>query len=192
MTTEQFDVTFSGKISDGADLQEVKKRVSKLFNADGVKLDQLFSGQRIVIKKDVDRKTAHRYESALRSAGAECDIRSTSSTGAESFAAAPPAAAVAAPTRIAPEASKASEPSAEATSPPQTEPLGINADQISELVATIAPAGSDLQSEIKVIPEPHYDLSGLDLAPVGSSLGEAKKDAAPRPPDSSGLSLLDQ
>ena len=58
MSDQLFEVAFCGQISDGANLDEVKARVGKMFKADDAKLAQLFSGKRIVIKKNIDQATA--------------------------------------------------------------------------------------------------------------------------------------
>ena len=52
MSDQLFEVAFSGQVSEGASLDDVKARVAKMFNADDAKLAQLFSGKRIVIKPD--------------------------------------------------------------------------------------------------------------------------------------------
>ena len=205
MSNEQFEIAFSGQIREGADLQEVKARIGKMFKADGAKLDRLFSGQRIVIKANVDQQTAQKYQSALLSAGAECEIRSMSTTPAEAVVAAPPAPAVEAqpvarqeptpdqvPSEPDPQTTSANEPPRDFELPPQTAPLSVTADQIGELAATLAPPGSELQDERKVAPIPQYDLSAFEMAPVGSVLGDEKKAPPPPPPDTTGLSMLDE
>ena len=58
MSDQLFEVAFSGQISEGANPDEVKARVGKMFNADETKLAQLFSGRRVVIKKNIDQATA--------------------------------------------------------------------------------------------------------------------------------------
>ena len=202
MSDELFDVAFSGQISAGANLQEVKARVGKMFNADGAKLEQLFSGHRLVIKKNVDQPTAQKYKGALRSVGAECEV--TPTAVAQTPAPVPPepnvepqpatavrstpAAMQVAPTTPA----TTSEPLAAAEMlAPRTDPLGITADQIEDLAATLAPPGTELQSEVPAIPEPQYDLSAYEMAPVGDTLSSAEKAAVPPPPDTSGLSMAD-
>ena len=74
MSDQLYEVAFSGQINDDANLDEVKARVGKMFNADAAKLAQLFSGKRIVIKKNIDQATASKYETALKRAGAACEI----------------------------------------------------------------------------------------------------------------------
>ena len=76
MSDQLFEVAFSGQISAGADADDVKARLGKMFNADEAKLAQLFSGKRVVIKKNIDQATADKYKTALNRAGAECDALS--------------------------------------------------------------------------------------------------------------------
>ena len=191
MSDQLFEVAFSGQVSEGANLEEVKARVAKMFNADDAKLTQLFSGKRIVIKKNIDQATAAKYKTALNRAGAECEI---SSTGGE---AAPAQAAAATPT-AEPAAKPTPPPTEYETSydgevepPPQTDPLGITGDQIEDLAASIAPVGSELQDEYKEAEEPDIDITGFNIAPVGSDLSDAKKEQDPPPPDTSGITLAD-
>lgn len=177
MSDELFEVAFSGEIRAGENPEDVKARVGKMFNADESKIAQLFSGKRIVIKKNIDQQTAAKYEVALNKAGAECEVNP--------MAAIKPAAAE-------PETPPAREIDyGDIAPPPQTDPLGISVDQIEDLSATIAPVGSALQDNIKQPEEPQIDISGFEVAPVGSSIGSEKKEPDPPPPDTSGLSMAD-
>ena len=204
MSDQLFEVAFSGQVSQGANPEEVKARVGKIFNADETKLAQLFSGKRIVIKKNIDQATAAKYKTALNRAGAECDI--VPMGGAATGLAAPAAEASAATTSAGEGATAAGATAAapaavseayessydgDVAPPPQTDPLGITGDQIEDLAATIAPVGSELQNSYEAPPEPDIDVTGLDIAPVGSELGTAKKEPDPPPPDTSGITLAD-
>jgi hypothetical protein len=202
MSDQLFEVAFSGQISAGADPQEVKAKVGKIFNADDAKLAQLFSGNRIVIKKNIDQATAAKYQTALNRAGAECEI---SPLGGE--AAAPQTATAAATDTAAPTApAEAAAPAASAAPvsqqietsydgevipPPQTDPLGITGDQIEDLAVSMAPIGSELQDTYQQAEEPEIDTSEFEIAPVGSELGKPKKEADPPPPDTSGITMAD-
>jgi hypothetical protein len=201
MSDERYEIAFSGEIAAGADLQRVKHALAKIFKADEARLAQMFSGKRILIKRDVDALTMAKYRGAFEKAGAICEIRSLSEApAAESPASAPPA-----PTE-APPASAAQTSSApvqdgdyqskypESDVVPQallTEPLGIKGEQIDDLQAEIAPIGSQMQHEIKEVPDAQFDLSGLDIAPIGANLSEGKKESPPPPPDTSGLTMAD-
>ena len=199
MSDELYEVAFSGQVSAGADLELVKQKVGKMFNADEAKLAQLFSGKRIVIKKNIDQATAAKYKTALTRAGAECEVKSMSGApaaapAAESPAVATPATATASSSTSAPAAASGSYEtnySGEVAPPPKTDPLGITPDQIEELSASLAPVGSELQDDVKAPEAPEFDLSGIDVAPVGSDLGTAKKEPDPPPPDTSGITMAD-
>ena len=193
MSDELFEVAFSGQISDGAEPGEVKAKVAKMFNADDAKLAQLFSGRRVVIKKNIDRATAARYQTALNRAGAEWEICSLGGAPSAAAAAKAPAASAAAkPASAATAVEIETGDYGEVTPPPATDPLGITGDQIEDLAVSIAPVGSELQSDYQEIAEPEFDLNGLEVAPVGSDLDSAPKKPAPPPPDTSGITMADE
>jgi hypothetical protein len=194
MSDQLFEVTFSGQISEGANLDEVKARVGKMFKADDAKLAQLFSGKRIVIKKNIDQATAAKYKTALNRAGAECEVNLPGGEASSaSLAAATPAAAPAAPEAAATPPSTEYETAydGEAEPPPQTDPLGITGDQIEDLAVSVAPVGSELLDAHVEPEEPDIDITGFDIAPVGSELSTAKKEPDPPPPDTSGITMAD-
>lgn len=193
MSDQLFEVAFSGQVSEGANLEDVKARVGKMFNADDAKLAQLFSGKRIVIKKNIDQATAAKYKTALNRAGAECEVIPLDAAVPPAQAAAPAAAAPAesAVSAAPPSAEYETEYDGEVEPPPQTDPLGISGDQIEDLAASIAPVGSELQDSYAEPEEPQIDITGLDIAPVGSDIGTARKDPEPPPPDTSGITLAD-
>ena len=200
MSEQLFEVAFSGEIIEGASLEQVKAKVGAMFKADEAKLAHLFSGKRMVIKKNIDQATANKYKAALNKAGAVCEIKSLSEAPADKV---PEAAAPASPpveAKVETSAAQTIQPAQPATeavshgdipAAPQTAPLGVTANDISDLAVNIAPVGSDMQDEIKEVAEPALDISGLDIAPVGSDLGEVKKGETPPPPDTSGLTLAE-
>lgn len=201
MSDELFEVAFSGQVSDTADSDNVKARVGKMFNADAAKIAQLFSGKRVVIKKNIDRPTAEKYQNALSKAGAIVEVKSMGGSGSVDIAVAP-AVPVRADVQQSNEQAKpvqiqTTPVSAKVTGeddgliPPQTDPLGITGDQIPDLGATMAPVGSTIHDHSAEVVAPIYDLSGLDVAPVGSQLGTRKKETDPPPPDTTGLSMAD-
>ncbi len=196
MSDELYEVSFAGVIRDGEDPAEVRAKVGKMFNADDAKLAQLFSGKRIVIKKNIDEATAAKYRTALTRAGAECEVRpmgggspapAASEPSAPEPAAPPPSAAPAAAVSQVYE----SQYDGEVAPPPQTDPLGITGDQIDDLAATIAPVGSELQDDYQEADEPQIDISGLDMAPVGADLSDGKREPEPPPPDTTGITMDD-
>jgi hypothetical protein len=196
MSDQLFEVAFSGQISDGAEPGEVKAKVAKMFNADDAKLAQLFSGRRVIIKKNIDRATAAKYQTALNRAGAECEICSVGGApvaqSAPAAAKAPAAPAAAKSASAAPAVEIETGDYGEVAPPPAIDPLGITGDQIEDLAVSIAPVGSELQSDYQEIAEPEFDLNGLEVAPVGSDIDSAPKKPAPPPPDTSGITMADE
>ena len=126
MNDELFEVAFSGEIRVGENPEDVKARVGKMFNADEAKIEQLFSGNRIVIKKNVDQQTAAKYETALNRAGAECEVKSTSPP----VVVAPSPAPSPTETPAAPAPDPVSDVDYGDIAPPQTDPLGITGGEI--------------------------------------------------------------
>lgn len=189
MSDQLFEVAFRGEVSAGANLDEVRARVGKMFNADDAKLAQLFSGKRVVIKKNIDRATAARYQTALNRAGAECEVLAMGAQAAAPAPATAPAGnaaeSAAAPVQIE------TRYDGEVAPPPQTDPLGITGDDIADLEASIAPVGSELQDDYQEPDAPEFDLNGLEVAPVGSDLNTTSKKPDPPPPDTTGISMAD-
>jgi len=183
-----YEVAFSGQIAEGADLDKVKANVAQMFKADDAKLAQLFSGKRVVIKKDIDKQTALKYQAALTKAGALCEVANLSATK-------PPVveAAVTVPVEPKPAVTKVitNTPIEDIPPAPKTVPLDITGDQISDLSASLAPVGSDMQDAKAEIPEVQIDLTGMDMAPPGSDLVEHRDKPVPPLPDTSGLSIKD-
>ncbi|WP_438951312.1 hypothetical protein [Porticoccus sp.] len=75
MSDRRFEVIFLGDVVPGQSLPEVKSRLAKLFGAPPAKVEQMFSGRPVVIKRDLDEEAAEHYRNALKEAGALVDIR---------------------------------------------------------------------------------------------------------------------
>ena len=74
MSTPEFDIIFRGDIVFGHQLADVKARLQQLFKADAAKIDALFTGRPVPLKRKLDEATAHKYRDALLKAGAMVDI----------------------------------------------------------------------------------------------------------------------
>jgi len=199
MADKLYEIAFSGQIVDGANLETVKQTLAKIFKADEERLVQMFSGRRVLIKRQADEITMIKYRGAFQKAGAVCEIVDLSQVGsvepekpqvqAQSQSSQQNASAV-----TQRESSDYISKYPESDEIPQallTEPLGIHAENIQELVTDIAPAGSQLLSQIEQIQEPVIDISGIDVAPVGVILAPDTGEEPPPPPDTSGLSMAD-
>lgn len=154
-----YDVVFSGELFAGTEPAEAKRRLAALFKSDAAAIERLFSGQPIVIRKGVDESTATRYREAMRQVGAVCEITAAKPEGE---AAAPalrqPSAGSLAGAAILP----AGTPFPQS---PAAEPPRYNLEKF-----TLAELGADLMTPVPVAARVIPDISGITLAPIGSSL----------------------
>lgn len=68
-------IVFSGRLRDGSTLEEVRANFGRLFRLEpGPRLDSLFSGQPVTLKKGLSEEEARRYADALLRAGAHCEV----------------------------------------------------------------------------------------------------------------------
>ena len=74
MNESPYEVAFSGQIQEAVELDAVKARIGKIFKADEVTIAQLFSGKRIVIKRNLSAEAADKYSMAFTKAGAICEL----------------------------------------------------------------------------------------------------------------------
>ena len=74
MSEKLYNLEFSGQIIPGWDIDEVKTNLAKLLKANEEKIYKLFSGDRFLIKKNVDHQTVLKINNILKGAGADCKI----------------------------------------------------------------------------------------------------------------------
>lgn len=151
MSAETFDIVFRGDIAFGQNLAEVKSRLQQLFKIDAAKVDALFTGKPIVLKRALDAASAEKYRDVLTKAGALIEIAPSKPVDAQP-APAPKVAAAPAPENKAPENS--------VNDAPMTGQW------------TLAPVGSLLMpTSARLAPvNRHFDLSVFSLRAVGGNL----------------------
>ena len=71
---KQFNVVFGGAVSGARKVEEVKKNLGELFNADEKKIDQLFETPHMILKRNIDYDQAMKYQTAVQRAGAICEV----------------------------------------------------------------------------------------------------------------------
>ncbi|WP_137937491.1 ABC transporter substrate-binding protein [Chitinivorax sp. B] len=69
-TFSQYQFVFSGELFPDTDVAEAQTRLRQQFSLTKDQSDALFSGKRLVIKKEIDLATAQRYEQLFNEAGA--------------------------------------------------------------------------------------------------------------------------
>ena len=146
MADGNYQVIFSGRLIEGADLDMVKRNVAKLFKLDDAGIEKLFCGRRLILKKQIDQVTAEKYQATMQRAGAICEIENTDA--AQKVSTAPVTASA-----------------AEVTPTPQHE------TQSTDDVVSLAEPGVDLIKH-EVVPDANIDTGTMDMADVGIQLGE--------------------
>lgn len=180
MSAVLYEIAFQGELVAGADAQQTRQNLMRLFQADEQRIAVLFSGRRMIIKNRLDAATAERYRATLAQAGALVEVAPMAET----------VEAVAAPAE--PREPTASPPSAERGSlsvAPRDAVMAAFAD-VQAPDFGLAPVGADLQDEAAPVAPPRVDLSHLSLAPVGSDLGPASEPLPVAVPDTDHLTLV--
>lgn len=77
MSAPEFDIIFRGDIVFGHQLAEVKAKLQLLFKVDAAKVDALFTGRPVPLKRNLDEATANKYRDALIKAGAMVEVCSS-------------------------------------------------------------------------------------------------------------------
>jgi hypothetical protein len=186
MTTEHFHVVFSGKILEYADLNMVKRNVARVFKQPVEKIEPLFSGKPVALKKNVDAATAEKYRLAMERAGALCDIIPASATPVVQPTADTGNAATATQAGMAAEPSGMSLADVGVT---LIEPKPVPAANIDTADMDMDEVGVTLV-EPRPVPEANIDTSGMDMDEVGVTLIEPQP--VPEPDiDTSQLKLAD-
>jgi len=209
MAAQEYAVIFRGTLVEGTDPAAVRANLAKLFNADATRIEQMFSGQTVIIKKGLDAAGAEKYRAALAKAGALVEIvEPQTAATAPSTTAANPSVTPALPARPVPSAAglpPSTVPAAFATRDAPPEPLAATlADPGAILVDYTPPSPPAIATEhlsmaepgatlvtAEPVPEPHYDLSGLFLNPPGVTLVEPRPVPAPDY-DLSGMALVEE
>jgi hypothetical protein len=172
MAEDRYNVVFSGELLSGADGARVREKLGACFRLDSTQLDNLFSGQTVVVKHDVDLLTATRFQQAFLAAGARAEIE---------------AAIKAAPHAGAPD------PTPGADTGPNAEPTpGRAPQQPADRALSLAPLGTPLEEIDDRGPPRRPDTSALSLLPAD---GWDLSDCAPLPAaipelDLAGLALV--
>lgn len=171
MDTPEFDIIFRGDIVLGHQLAEVKLKLQQLFKTDAAKIDALFTGRPVPLKRNLDEATATKYREALSRAGAVVEVCRSDKSPAQS-APNPPVKPVPRPAPIAPPAASPQAPTTAAAVAAAPSPQW-----------SIAPAGADLLSASERPPEPppvQVNLAGISLrAQAGNLLDVSELPPAP-------------
>lgn len=185
MSGNLFAVVFSGQLVEGATAARVKANFARLFKVELAKVEPMFGGKPVAIKKGLDEATARKYQQVLRQAGAVCRVVGMAApaqrTGVRPAKAAGNGGAAAVPASLAT--------AARSTNPPPVPATGRPRPDVPVLKATLAEPGVLLKEPERVAPL-RVDISRLSMGAVGETLVEAKPVPVLRV-DISGLSMAE-
>lgn len=71
MTDTRYKIIFTGELMPAAALDAVKDNLARLFKSDRDKIDALFTGNPVALKRDLSEGEADKYVGALQNAGAK-------------------------------------------------------------------------------------------------------------------------
>ncbi|MEP0202145.1 MAG: hypothetical protein ABJ084_08460 [Halioglobus sp.] len=196
---QRYHIHYSGEVLDGHNVADVRAKLGKLFNADAVTLDKLFSGSRQAVKRNCDKATALKYKKAMENAGAKPVITAATESTPATDASTAPTMQTATQDQSqpsAPEMTKAERIAAIAagSDKPAVTDSSVNSsiqesDQ-SPPAFDVAATGADLlRPEERAAVEPaKVDISAIELTPSGSRLSD-EPPPAPAAPDTTHLSM---
>ncbi|ARN74190.1 hypothetical protein [Oceanicoccus sagamiensis] len=81
--SESYSVVVTGKIAEGFELSQVKGNVGKLFKLDDAKVEKLFAGKPVAIRRGVEKGQALKLRAALAKAGAIAAVKVARSKAVE-------------------------------------------------------------------------------------------------------------
>ncbi len=167
MSNDLFDIVFRGDILPGHQLVEVKQRLAQLFKADETRINALFAGGAVPLKRNLDRAAAEKYQAVLRKAGADVQVSPAGSVKTRK----PPQRPVRAATSVAdkpfeskPETKPVETQSAESRPMTMQERLAATEKELADKEAKRAGRNSD-QGEEVIDPE-----TGWSIAAVGADV----------------------
>ncbi|GAC1036015.1 hypothetical protein thsps117_07720 [Pseudomonas sp. No.117] len=172
MSAVLYEIAFQGELVAGAEAQQTRQNLMRLFQADEQRIAVLFSGRRMIIKNRLDAATAERYRATLAQAGALVEIVPMTETVEPAVVSAPASGGHGALSVAPRDAVMAAF-------------VDVQAPDFG-----LAPVGADLQDRAAPAAAPQVDLSHLSLAPVGSDLGPASAALPVAVPDTDHLTLV--
>ena len=181
MSEKSYQIVVTGELVDGAYLPEVKVKLAALFKMPAEKLDPLFSGKRVVIKKGLGAAVAEKYVAAVRAAGLICGAEETGAEAAPTpepvsvsgVSLAPVGVTLIDPPPVVTPEIDVSTYSLASVGEVLVEPPEILEADIDISALSMDPVGEDLVDHAP--PQaPPIDIGDLSVAPVGSQMAEAE------------------
>lgn len=149
MGEQQYNIIFRGDIVFGCQLAEVKLRLQQLFKTDEAKINALFTGKPVALKRNLDFSSAEKYRSVLINAGAQVEIVAVEIVAADT---------------------------AKVTGVEPSAPMPLSAQSIAAVAAPMPPL-VPLSPDVKPALTAKHPAEDWSLAPVGDNLLKAAEQA---------------
>lgn len=176
MADVTYAIVFSGEIVEGFQVISVKAHLAKMLKASPEKIQTLFSGKTVVMKRTADKAEAAKYGSALKKVGADVRVKIIKAdASAPASAAAPSQKPTATPVSATAPATTASVP-----------PTPIDPSNLS-----LAPNEGNIVEPAPPPPAPDLDLSKMSVLENDGSPLVAPKQAVKLDIDLSSFSVAE-
>lgn len=167
MSEETYNVVFTGEIIGGMDPEVAKQNFSNTFKVTGMRLDALFSGKPVILKKNIGYRDGMKFRGQLKRLGMISSLD---------------------PLGVASETQKSSGPETVASTPAADTPVAAES-AVQKDDWSLAPVGSDMNQIKDSRPPVSVDISQISVAPVGADILVEKKSITVRDIDTSKLSI---
>ena len=193
-----YDLLFRGELLADADLTTAQTTLAALLKLDDVRLQQLFSGANVMIRRAADRATAARFQSLFRQAGARLRVMpvapTASATTADHAAPQPPTGKLSLAARLAAQEAAAAPVSSGAThstgvayTPTRASAAGatVARSSLGSASASATALGPIPPAQVRDVPPAlrrtaKVRIPSYELAPVGADLiDEDEREIAP-------------
>lgn len=154
MDNELYDLVYKGELVPGFELEQVKKNLQVLFRIDAAKIEVLFSGKAIPLKKGLDFAAVNKYRVAMKKAGARVDVIESQTAKVDAVKPSTPAS------QKASELGQSKIQGASNGSPQQNSPSAANASN-SGLQTQLGAAEQKQAQPRPKIQAPDYSISSL-------------------------------
>lgn len=201
MSEPRYDIFFRGETLENFQIEQVKTQVGLLFKASPEKVEQLFSGKVVTLRKDLDKATTLKFKQALEKAGAKIYIKAAAAGNTAPIQTSPtPAAPQVKPAAAQPPHNEIPKPVVTLTALPVGSDLLAAAERPQQNASApdtshIKLVSSFLQPEpiTKEAPPPSPDVSHLSTAEVGADILEGfhRTEIPVSVPDISHISLAE-
>jgi hypothetical protein len=161
-----YKLIFRGELLDGVDRQQGQTKLANLFKLSPEKAHQLFDGKTRVLRKNMDKATAAKFQQAFKQAGLKAYFQAeqVAAVSSSDEKATKPVTSAAPPLSIAPAGSDLLA-SGERTI---KTPVDINTDHLST-----AAVGSNIGDKHEEEALAHINTEHFDLAELGSIMADA-------------------